>query len=846
MKLFSCYNLFLGWLWLILVSSLLFAQDSQLPVIPEPQDVIIYESNFEIDLGTKIVLGEGSDEADIFTAGQLNERLQEFSGIRLNILKESEVTNWSKIIFLGKLEQSPKAREIAEDANFTELMGIGQEGYFLQTSDSLVVITANTSQGLYYGSMTLNQLIHQEGEKLYVSGVTIYDWPALQFRGISADISHGQIPKVEYFKRIIRFLGQYKMNTFMLYINDMFQFKSHPKIAEGQGALTKNEVAELEAFAKKYHVQIIPVFDALALMENLLSLPEYRHLAKFPGAASLDPFKEETYQLLDELIFEISEAFSSPYLHIGGPGAQQIGRHANDEAAENRKFVFDYAGHYKRVYDIAKSYNKQVMMFGEMILSDPKVLYQIPEDVTFVNNDKRVRDIYANVENFSRTGRKFMVSPSLWSCGRIFPDFFAAFSNIKNLIQAGVEAGALGAIVADYNDFGGTTFVEYNWYGYAFAAEYSWSPKVVNINTFNKKFFPQFFGTDTLEPELIYTLLTELADHTLWQELWRHPFLSPSQSKQITPKQVHRLQTQMPQVIQLIDSFSKIANRNKDHLDYLKFAAEQAAWIAKKYEIAKEVKQFSTDFYQNDRAQNVNEVINKCLEMVEDLNEILENFQLLWLRNYRKEGLPLLLDLYGNQIDYWQEKIEQIQRGHLSENPLLDSQWIYHPFVESSGSQESVPHAYFRKTFEVLPGFKRAYLQAIADSHVKIYLNGGFLDEVVDGEAHSLKAESQRVKMWDMTALLNPGKNVIAVEAWNYVPNKSAGLNIYGEIEYELGKTVELKSDSYWKTSTQEENNWRALGFFDIQWLNAVPKTRDLIITKPNFSTGRPSRVELQ
>ncbi|MFQ5865739.1 MAG: glycoside hydrolase family 20 zincin-like fold domain-containing protein [bacterium] len=842
MMLFRCYFLFLGWL---IISSVSIAQEPRLSIIPEPQEVILYESDFEINLETKIVLGEGSDEADIFTAGQLTERLQELAGIQLEVLKESEVSNWSKIVFFGKLDQSPKAREMANRGNFTALMEIGQEGYFLQSSDSLVVITANTSQGLYYGCMTLGQLVHKEGDKLYVSGVTIYDWPAYQFRGISEDMSQGQIPKFEYFKKIVRFLGQYKMNTYMLYVNDMFQFEHHPKIAEGQGALTKSEVVELEAFANKYHVQIIPVFDAFAGMENILLLPEYRFLAEFPGAASLAPAKEETYQLLDELIFEISEAFSSPYLHIGGHGVRHLGGGQDSKnLVQNNDLAVVYARHYKRVSEIVRNYNKQVMMLGDMIVSSPTILYQIPEDVIFVHCQNQAWETHPSVENFSWAGRRFLVSPSLWNGRRIFPDYLEAFSNIRNLLQSGVEAGALGAITATCNDLASAAFGEYNWYGYAFAAECSWSPKSVSIAKFNKKFFPQFFGNDTLEPELIYTLLMELADQALWQKLWRHPFLPATESNHIPLKGVHKLKTQMSQVMQLIDSFSKIAIRNKDNLDYLKFAAEQGAWIAKKYEIVKDVRQFCENFYKEEGDREVNRIIDKCLEMVEDLNQILENLQLLWLRNYHKEGLPLLVNLYGYQIDYWQEKIEQIQRGHLSESPVLASQWVYHPSIEFGGSEQSVPHAYFRKTFEILPGFKKAYLQAIADSHLKVYLNGGFLDEVIDSETHSLKVESQRVKMWDISALLQPGKNVIAVEAWNYVPNRSAGLNIYGEIQYELGKTIKLKSDSYWKVSTDEENNWRKLGFFDVQWLNAVPSKRDLVVTEPSFDTGRPSRIE--
>jgi hypothetical protein len=820
------------------------AQEKKLPVIPQPQEVIFYDATFNINPNTKIVLGAGSQAADRFTAAQLNERLFELAGIQLKIFKEEEITNWVDVLFFGKLDKSPKAKQIAKNANFALITEIGQEGYFLQSTDSLIAITANSSTGLYYGCMTLNQLVHKSHEQLQVEGITIYDWPDLQFRGISDDISRGQISKMENFKEIIRFISQYKMNTYMPYIEDVFRFKNHPKIGEGRGALTKEEVAELDAFAKKYHVQIIPIFETLGHMENILRIPDYRDLAEFPGSTTITPAKEETYRFLDELIFEISEAFSSPYLHIGGDESQQLGWGASKSLVEMNGLATVHAQHYKRVFEIAKSYGKQVMMYADMILANPTILNQIPDEIILIDWQYRARDNYPSVEALQKSGRKFIVSPGLWNWLRIFPDYLESFSNIKNLIQRGYEAGALGAITSNWNDLGGATFREYNWYGYAFAAECSWSPAKVDIDDFNNNFFPQFFGTRAIEPELIYTLLMDLGDQTLWHEVWQHPFLPLKKSNRPLHKRILNLKVKMPLVLSLIDSLSKKAVRNKNHLDYLKFAAEQGLWLVKKYETSNQIEQITKMIYKNPDNHGVDQITEKSLELVEDLNAIIENLQLLWLRNYRQEGLPRLLDLYNLQIDYLQEKIDQIQLGDFLDDPQLESQWIYHPVWDSEFNEVTVPHAYYRKTFDVKPGFKKANLQAIADSYLKIYLNGGFLDEVIDSRTLSLEAESQRVKLWDITALLQPGKNVIAVEAWNYRPNSSAGVNIYGEIEYELGRTEKILSNAYWKTSTQEERNWRKLGFFDVQWLNAVPRERGLVITKPNFKSQRPSRIQ--
>lgn len=819
------------------------AQDYVIPVIPQPQQVFLFDAGFKIDPDCRIVLGKGNAEAERFAAEQINEQLQEEVGFRLTIANEEDISTWNKIIFLGNLKQSGKARELANQANFATMIEIGQQGYFFQSTDSLIVILANSSQGIFYGCMTLNQLLQSQNAPIEIQGMTVYDWPDLSLRGIRDDLSHGQIPNPDEFERLIRFLSRYKMNVYMPQILGAFPFASHPDITGDLDVPDKAGWSDLVAFAQKYYIDIIPVLPTLGHMESILGIPEYHDLAEFPGASILSPAKEEVYLFLEDLIAEVSKTFDSRYLHIGGCDGHQIGWGENGNLYDLQQKSFIIADHYIRVAEIARKYGKQVLLDSEMLAENPGVLAQIPDDIMMV--DWVADDTRNDLTLLSRSGRQFMVGAHLTTRGGFFPDYLGSFPALQQATEQGHRVRATGAISANPTRVG-VGFRELDYYGYAFTGESAWTTNKAEIAFFNQTFFRQFFGSGKADPQVVYTLLMELSDPTSQKEFFRHPFLPPLLSSEQMSRKIYSLKTSMQLITEMIDALSNELIENEEHLDYLRFAAEQGALLAKKLESEQRIDEITRQGYPAANDATNSPISDICLEMVEDLNQTMEHLQLLWLRQYRRDGLAHLLDLYGQQVDYWQEKMTQVQSGHLVVDPKLESQWIYPPNPRVNKKTGEIGPMFFRKTFEVQPRFKQAYLQAMADSHIKIYLNGGFLDEVVDASRLTPEIQGAVVKVWDITSLLQPGKNVIAIEARQYQPGRSPGLNLYCEVEYELDNPIQIYSDPYWKTCDHEEPNWRKLGFYDVQWLNAVSGDRAFVIIKPNFKTGRPSRIEWQ
>jgi N-acetyl-beta-hexosaminidase len=88
---------------------------------------------------------------------------------------------------------------------------LGREGYLLCVTPKQILLAANDAPGVFYGIQTLKQLIRAHaGPKHAIPACQIVDWPVLAMRGWQDDISRGPIPTLDYLKREIRTMAEYK------------------------------------------------------------------------------------------------------------------------------------------------------------------------------------------------------------------------------------------------------------------------------------------------------------------------------------------------------------------------------------------------------------------------------------------------------------------------------------------------------------------------------------------------------------------------------------------------------------------------------------------------------------
>jgi alpha-glucuronidase len=149
----------------------------------------------------------------------LSEKSFSFSGEwRIDVVSDSVVYNSLKdglqvLIADGRISLNEKAGatikfilkpgSVAIDQGIdTNKTSLEEQAYELRLDPKEIIITANASQGLYYGVQTFLQLIQSQKGDISLPEGEIRDWPDLAQRMIYWDDAH-HLEKFEAVKRII-------------------------------------------------------------------------------------------------------------------------------------------------------------------------------------------------------------------------------------------------------------------------------------------------------------------------------------------------------------------------------------------------------------------------------------------------------------------------------------------------------------------------------------------------------------------------------------------------------------------------------------------------------------------
>ena len=636
-------------------------ETNMLNLVPQPRIVEKGKGKFELSGLLLIMLGDGASDA--LPAELVAAAVREKSNIEARITREHDTARLEgKAIVFGDPRRSALTNRILRRNHVATLPSFGEEGYMIYVNEDNVVVAADRERGFFYGAQTLIQLVQSSPSA--IPALTIWDWPLMEIRGISDDISRGQVSNLENFKKVIRMLASYKINVYMPYIEDMFTFDKHPLIGKGRGALTKQEVAEIDRCAKKYHVEVIPIYESLGHQEHMLSIPAYNGYAEVPERPwSLTPAKTETYELLDELYSEICPAFTSPYFHIGCDESWDIGKGASKELVEKMGVAGVHAEHYRKIHTLVTKYGKKALMYGDICLEHPEIIERLPRDIVIVDWHYGAVKEYPSISKFQNAGFEVLVSPATQAWTRIFPHYDAAAVNIENFIRRGFEHGVWGEVTSTWGDNGAENLRELNYYGFAFSADCAWSPDKATYASFKRRFFPQFYGTDSaaLREALANLVRINRLFPNNFRLTWDEPFRKKPTRRAVD--NARALKELMEDTLNKLDSAEEDVKRNRDNVQYLRLAARRGAWLARKILCETQVAEVERA-PQPDRAA-VQECIDNCYGAAQELAEIKEEFRRLWLLTNKEAGLTFNLDRYDAQIKSFGARAESIARDYL-------------------------------------------------------------------------------------------------------------------------------------------------------------------------------------
>jgi hexosaminidase len=228
---------------------------------------------------------------------------------------------------------------------------LGPEGYALRVGDGRAEIAAASDAGLFYGAVTLWQLMTADGgrDAAGLAPVTIVDKPRFAWRGLLLDSArHYQSPA--FVERTISWMALHKLNVLQWHLTDdqgwRIEIRKYPRLTSvgawrtqpdrktGRpvrygGFYSQAEIRRIVAYAAARHVTIVPEIDMPG--HSLSAILAYPRLGATPPARGirgdwgifpylLDP-NDHTYAVMTDVLSEVMALFPGPWINVGGDEA---------------------------------------------------------------------------------------------------------------------------------------------------------------------------------------------------------------------------------------------------------------------------------------------------------------------------------------------------------------------------------------------------------------------------------------------------------------------------------------------------------------------------------------------
>jgi hypothetical protein len=632
------------------------AASAEIKVVPKPREVEERQGQFPLKAPLTIALPARATEDDRLSADLLKQEIAAATGVKAQVAAAAAAAG---IVLTRGASGLPEK--------------LGEEGYVLEVTPRRITLSARAPAGLFYGVQTLRQLVERSG----VPAVRITDWPAMRWRGLHDDLSRGPVPTVDYIKRQLRTCAEYKINLYSFYIEQVFAYPSHPLIGPPGGSLTPAEVKELVAYARKFHIEIVPEQQTFGHLHHTLKWEKYSDLAEVPHGHVLAPGNPEAYNLVKSLYDDLVPLFPGRFLHIGSDETFELGQGKSKEMVAQTGMGQTYFNHIKRVAEILAPYNKRLMFWGDIAMHYPELLQQLPKDMIVMSWNYNPRPNFDNyLKPFREAGMDVFVCPGVNNWNRIYPNLDMALPNIRDFIRDGQKYGAMGVLNTTWDDDGEALF-GLTWYPVVYGAAASWQP-AADLDEFRGRFDWAFFrnagGTPFAEAvariNSIHGLLRKAGVGDGSDSLfWLNPFIPEHRRTldRIYPA-ARDIRLAAEEALEIIDKNAAGAERNADLLDYLRLAAHRLDYIGFKALYIRQISESYREAYDNQQdARRVSNALGRITQMNGLLQDgrdfstaIAAEYKAAWLAENRPYWLGNVMAMYERETRMWLDKITEV------------------------------------------------------------------------------------------------------------------------------------------------------------------------------------------
>ncbi len=664
MRLFACFLL------CAVAAAPAVAQTAPLPLIPLPREVI-RGTRVPLPNGVAITHGDGADDA--FAARDLAESLAE------RRIRSDSVTGGGRfrveLLRLG----TARATQVMRDHKVSFDTAMTAEGYLLLADSTAAHVIGATAKGVFYGAQTLKQLMSGTANTAVLQAAAIRDWPAMKYRGFHDDLSRGPVPTLAYQKAQIRRFAAFKLNVYSPYYEHSLAYSANPLIAPPRGAMTREDVRELIAYAAKYHIDVIPEQEAFGHLHHVLKYEIYSSLAETPHGHVLAPGNPGSIELIKSWFSEIDSLFTSRFVHIGADETVELGRGQTRDRVKADGLGKVYLQFVRDIDSALKPNGKRLMIWADIAMNSPQLVRILPKDMVAVCWDYWSFNGFERcLKPFADAGMETWVAPGVNNWNKVYPNNAVALRNIQTFVRDGQQMGATGVLNTNWDDDGDALF-EQVWYGVLFGAAAGWQPGESSIEQFERSYGRVFHGDTTgkideaqrrlsaAHAALVQTNQSDGRNDLYWLDPW-------SAEGQIVAAKIRpglkalRIQAESALVLIAEARAQQPALREQAALEAMEVGARRLDFIGMKFQFADEIAQMyarASTPINPQTSEDLNDIASPLNGRIGDLKEgyVLgrEVYEHAWANENRPTYLGNLTNRYDNAAQLWIQRSDQIR-----------------------------------------------------------------------------------------------------------------------------------------------------------------------------------------
>ncbi len=644
---------------LVLFGILLPAQAAEHgPLMPRPQH-IQYGPGKVLIRGLSIRLAKESTAEDRFAANTLSGCLSERAGTTVPVSEISGAGRALALMRTGPVGALPAPGEQSGPES--------REAYRIRIAANGIELRAVSTAGLFYGAQTLCQLAEGSEAQAALPEVEIHDWPALPYRGVMIDTSHGPLPTEAEVKRQLDFLARWKNNQYYLYSEASVALDGFP-ILSPDAQFSQNAIHRIVAYARERHIDVVPCLELYGHLHDLFRVERYADLAILPHGREFDPRNPQVASLLTSWVEQLTELFPSQFFHIGFDET----REAPVVAGSDRTLPASlYMEQFRLVSDLVRQRSRTLLVWSDMFSHYPDLIPQIPKGTIIVpwGYDRTVYQPYWKPFADSPLTRFVATGVSIWD--QVAPNFDRSFDNIDNFLAVGRQHGISGLINTLWTD-DIAVLLRPAFPGMAYGAAAAWQTDPVNRDTFFPEYAQIMYGPSAaseVAPALLAMSRSELElaravggeDEETSPRFWDDP-LTPAHLARAAAQGKHFQQTRLL-AEEAIGHFSKAMQLGGDPstladlllearlLDYAGMKNIYAAEIAGFWrELGSHPDPDKLSFYLGEISSHDHSRIQDLMDYSGDLQL---SYRAAWLDSYTPYRLGTVMGKWKSEFEYW-------------------------------------------------------------------------------------------------------------------------------------------------------------------------------------------------